>query len=973
MTTSEYCQTTHMDNKPPGNNSPTPADFRTLSEEHLKQQNLGTGVSALSTASSPEEMLRLVHELKVHQIELEMQQQELARTGSELEDTLSLYTELYDFAPVGYLTLGRDSKIQLANLTATRLLGVDRSRLQGMWLKTLVVPEDHRVLDALLDNVFTKKETGICEVKLFADAAQLSKASETPSGRIVRINAAISETEDACRVILSDISEQKNAEHELHRLTRILRATTLCNQVLIHSTDETELVQKICNIVVDIGGYRMAWIGYAEHDKGKTVRPIAQSGFEDGYLETVTISWDNTEFGRGPTGTAIRTGKPIASIDIIHDPMMNPWRSQAIKHGYASSLSLPMKAGNEVFGAFGALSIYSSHPGVFNAEEIELLATLADNLAYGITMLRTGHARQKVQDELCRSNDLMHFIMRATNAGFWQHDMSTNTSTLSDEVWKLYGLKPNSNENHYDAWISTIIPEDRNAVEQAVQEALKTSSEYSCRWRVLKPDGTFRWLLSKAAPVKDSKGQVVRYAGLVLDITDQKKKEDALAESEQRFKTLFEKHSSVMLIIDPDSGRIFKANNAAVAFYGWPIDQLCQMHIQQINTLSSEEIKSAMEKSRTGEQNHFFFQHRIADNSVRDVEVFSITIEIEGKGFLYSIIHDITDRKLAENELKHSEERFRKMFEEHSAIKLVIDADTGNITDANQSAADFYGYSIEKLRTMRVQEITALSSEEFGDRMQQVRLRGQKQFFSKNRMADGSLRDVEVFTNAIEIGGKELFFSIIQDISEKKAAEQKIRDYVKQLEDAMNSTLRAVAKVVELHDPYTSGHDCRVGIIAADIAREMGWSEEKCQTMQLVGLVHDIGKMSIPNEILTKPGKLTAIEFELVKTHAENGYQILLDVEFPLPIARIIREHHERMDGSGYPQGLKGEDTLPESRILAVADVLEAMASDRPYRATLGVEAAISEIETHRGILFDPEVVDAMHRLFREKGYHLPD
>ena len=139
------------------------------------------------------------------------------------------------------------------------------------------------------------------------------------------------------------------------------------------------------------------------------------------------------------------------------------------------------------------------------------------------------------------------------------------------------------------------------------------------------------------------------------------------------------------------------------------------------------------------------------------------------------------------------------------------------------------------------------------------------------------------------------------------------------------------------------------------------------------GLVHDIGKMSIPSEILSKPSILSPIEFELVKTHAEQGYEILRDVEFPLPIAEIIREHHERMDGSGYPRGLKGEEILLEARILAVADVLEAMASHRPYRASLGIEEAIKEIESHRVQLFDPDVVDAMLRLFREKGYQLPD
>ncbi len=248
-----------------------------------------------------------------------------------------------------------------------------------------------------------------------------------------------------------------------------------------------------------------------------------------------------------------------------------------------------------------------------------------------------------------------------------------------------------------------------------------------------------------------------------------------------------------------------------------------------------------------------------------------------------------------------------------------------------------------------------------------------------------SLTDISDTRQALELvlANKELAFQneekekraaeLVLAIIAQKDAEQKILSYVKQLECAMQSTLHAVAKVVEAHDPYTAGHELRVGKISADIAREMGWSEEKCSTLLLIGMVHDIGKISIPSEILSKPGKLSAIEFELVKTHAEQGYQILRDVEFPLPIAEIIREHHERMDGSGYPQGLKGENTLPESRILAVADVLEAMASNRIYRASLGIEAAISEIETHRGSLFDPEVVDAMLRLFREKGYQLPD
>jgi putative nucleotidyltransferase with HDIG domain len=178
--------------------------------------------------------------------------------------------------------------------------------------------------------------------------------------------------------------------------------------------------------------------------------------------------------------------------------------------------------------------------------------------------------------------------------------------------------------------------------------------------------------------------------------------------------------------------------------------------------------------------------------------------------------------------------------------------------------------------------------------------------------------------------------------------------------------------MVEMRDPYTSGHERRVGLIAADIAREMGWPEEKCLSLQWIGLVHDIGKIAVPTDILTKPTRLTHSETEMLKEHAERGYEILKDEKFPWPIAEIIREHHEHMDGSGYPHGLKGEEILPEARILAVADVLESMASHRPYRPTLGLDAAVKEIEGHRNTWYDAPVVDAMIRLIREKGYQLP-
>lgn len=189
----------------------------------------------------------------------------------------------------------------------------------------------------------------------------------------------------------------------------------------------------------------------------------------------------------------------------------------------------------------------------------------------------------------------------------------------------------------------------------------------------------------------------------------------------------------------------------------------------------------------------------------------------------------------------------------------------------------------------------------------------------------------------------------------------------------MRGTLLAVSNMIEQRDPYTAGHAYRVGQIAAAIAREMGWTEAQCHDMEMIGLVHDIGKIAIPTEILTKPGRLTQLEHLIVQTHSEKGYEILKHVDFPIPVAEIIYQHHERMDGSGYPRHLKGEEILPEARILAVADVLESMASHRPYRPALGLEVGLQEVEEHRGTLFDAQVVDALLKLIREKNFKLPE
>lgn len=197
-------------------------------------------------------------------------------------------------------------------------------------------------------------------------------------------------------------------------------------------------------------------------------------------------------------------------------------------------------------------------------------------------------------------------------------------------------------------------------------------------------------------------------------------------------------------------------------------------------------------------------------------------------------------------------------------------------------------------------------------------------------------------------------------------------EHERRLEANMLQTVEAIAGIVEMRDPYTSGHQARVAELARAIAYRMGLEEERVKAIHLAGLVHDLGKIRIPAEILSKPGRLNEIEFGLIKMHPQAGYEILKSIDFAWPIAQMVLQHHERLDGSGYPQGLKGEEILLGARILSVADVVEAISSHRPYRPGLGVDAALDEISRLRGVHYDPHVVDVCVALFKERGYVFP-
>lgn len=224
---------------------------------------------------------------------------------------------------------------------------------------------------------------------------------------------------------------------------------------------------------------------------------------------------------------------------------------------------------------------------------------------------------------------------------------------------------------------------------------------------------------------------------------------------------------------------------------------------------------------------------------------------------------------------------------------------------------------------------------------------------------------VEERTSELQVSNERL----IQEIKVRQNAEVELQDSLEKLQRLLKETVSALASAVEAKDPYTAGHQQRVSNLACAIAKEMGLSQERLDGIHMAAIVHDIGKIHVPAEILANPGRLSDIEFNMIKTHAQFGYDILKAIEFPWPVALAVLQHHERVNGSGYPSGLKGDEIIVEAKILAVADVAEAISTNRPYRLSRGIDKALEEISTNKGILYDAAVVDACLKLFYSKEF----
>lgn len=467
-----------------------------------------------------------------------------------------------------------------------------------------------------------------------------------------------------------------------------------------------------------------------------------------------------------------------------------------------------------------------------------------------------------------------------------------------------------------------------------------------------------------------------QFATLFDDITDRKKAEAELRRSEERYHELYDEAPAGYHEIDRE-GRIVQINKRELEMLGYAAEEALGRAVWDF--ADEPEAEATVRAILAGQVSPGIScdqTYRRKDGTTVPVQVYTRPIrDREGRiAGARSTVQDIGEHKRLKNALEASEENFRRFLDASPLGKRVVSQE-GETLYVNQAALDIFGYdSLEEWRKDHpVRRYTEESYAGFKIRREQRRLgeEGPPEYEIDIVTKQGELRNIHVWRKKIPWNAADHYQVVYHDISDRKRALSKLQEAMGRLTRSVAASVQTMAAAVEARDPYTAGHQMRSMELACAIAAELALPEEKVAAIRLAGSIHDIGKLSIPSEILSKPTRLSQTEFLLIKEHAQRGFEILKNVESPWPLAEIVRQHHERMDGSGYPRNLKGEEVCLEARVLAVADVVESLASHRPYRPSMGIDAALKEIEQGRGILYDDAVADACLRLFREKGYLL--
>ncbi|MGE5842470.1 MAG: PAS domain S-box protein [Deltaproteobacteria bacterium] len=581
---------------------------------------------------------------------------------------------------------------------------------------------------------------------------------------------------------------------------------------------------------------------------------------------------------------------------------------------------------------------------------------------------------RKAEETLRESEEKYRAILEHMEEGYYEVDLRGNIVFCNDYLCKILGysraeLLGTNNRRYMDQASAKTVFETFNRVYRT-GEASK-----SLNWDLIRKDGSTRTVEISVSLVRSANGEPLGFRGILRDVTEKKLSDQALKESEEKYRELVDNAPAGIYEVDFIQRKFVTINDVMCEYTGYAKEELlgCMSPFDILTDESKALFMERLTKIFAGEKVPETVEYTIRTKDGRIIWVILNHKLIYDQGFprgARAVVHNITERKLAEQALRNSEEKYR--FLVNNANDAIFIAQDGVIKFPNPKTLETLGYSETELREVRYMDLVHPD-----DRapLEEIRQKVEGKIHPSSglsfRVITRSGEEIWAQISSVPIVWEErpATLNFVRDITSQKKAEEELRQSVDKLRKITGATIQAIAQTVEVRDPYTAGHQKRVADLARAIATRMGLPSDRVDGIRMAGVIHDIGKISVPAEILSKPGLLTPLEFSLIKTHSQIGYDILKDIEFPWDIATMVLQHHERLDGSGYPQGVTGERILLEARILTVADVVEAMASHRPYRPSLGMDKALDEIQDKKGRFYDPDVVDACIQLLRENKF----